>query len=150
MSSLFYPRLLLKRVDYSHFVAIEAPVFDSRARNYLLRRAGLAESDMPTIKVTTREGERRAIQAPEGFSVMEAIRDNGIDEILALCGGCCSCATCHVYVDPDHVDRLPQMSEDEDYLLDSAADRRATSRLSCQIQLVDAIEGLEITIAPDS
>ena len=64
---------------------------------------------------------------------MEVIRDAGIDELLALCGGCCSCATCHVHVDPDFAARLPPMSEDENDLLDSSDDRDETSRLSCQI-----------------
>ncbi|MFX8063452.1 2Fe-2S iron-sulfur cluster-binding protein, partial [Acinetobacter baumannii] len=82
-----------------------------------------------------------------GLSVMEVIRDAGIDEILALCGGCCSCATCHVHVDPDFAAKLPKMSEDENDLLDSSADRDATSRLSCQIELTDALDGLKVRIA---
>ena len=54
---------------------------------------------MPRLIVTTREGETREVEAAAGLTVMEAIRDNGFDELLALCGGCCSCATCHVHVD---------------------------------------------------
>lgn len=80
---------------------------------------------------------------------MEAIRDAGIDELLALCGGCCSCATCHVHVDPAFADRLPPMSEDESDLLDSSDHRRETSRLSCQVPLTDALAGLRVTIAPE-
>ena len=64
---------------------------------------------------------------------MEAIRDNGFDELLALCGGCCSCATCHVHVDPEFFGKLPPISEDEDDLLDSSGDRDEYSRLGCQI-----------------
>ncbi len=80
---------------------------------------------------------------------MEALREAGFDEILALCGGCCSCASCHVYVDPAFLARLPDPSPDEDELLESSSHRRATSRLSCQIPLSDSIDGLAVTIAPE-
>src|SRR3546814_10714036 len=90
------------------------------------------EDCMPTLIVVTREGEERVVTGEAGLSVMEVIRDNGIDEVLALCGGCCSCATCHVHVDPEFAAKLPPMSEDEDDLLDSSSDRDAESRLSCQ------------------
>ncbi|GLT02860.1 ferredoxin [Sphingobium jiangsuense] len=104
---------------------------------------------MPQLVVTTREGEEKTIEAGSGLNAMEAIRDAGIDELLALCGGCCSCATCHVYVDPAFADRLPAMSEDENDLLDSSEHRQATSRLSCQIVLTEDVEGLRLTIAPE-
>ncbi|MFA6124472.1 MAG: 2Fe-2S iron-sulfur cluster-binding protein [Sphingomonas sp.] len=104
---------------------------------------------MPKLIVVTREGEEREIEGDAGLSVMEVIRDAGIDEILALCGGCCSCATCHVHVDPDFAAKLPKMSEDENDLLDSSADRDATSRLSCQIELTDALDGLKVRIAAE-
>jgi 2Fe-2S ferredoxin len=104
---------------------------------------------MPKLIVVTREGEEREIEGAAGLSVMEVIRDAGIDEILALCGGCCSCATCHVHVDPDFAAKLPKMSEDENDLLDSSADRDATSRLSCQIELTDALDGLKVRIAAE-
>ena len=104
---------------------------------------------MPKLIVVTREGEEREIEGDAGLSVMEVIRDAGIDEILALCGGCCSCATCHVHVDPDFAAKLPKMSEDENDLLDSSADRDATSRLSCQIPFTAALDGLKVTIAPE-
>jgi len=104
---------------------------------------------MPELIVTTREGETSTIEAAAGHSAMEAIRDAGFDELLALCGGVCSCATCHVHVDPAFVDRLPPMSEDENDLLDSSSHRDATSRLSCQIRLDDALSGLRVTIAEE-
>lgn len=104
---------------------------------------------MPQINVTTRAGEFRAVSAPGGVSLMEALRDTGFDDILALCGGCCSCATCHVYVDPAFVDRIPAQEPDEDDLLDSSSHRRETSRLSCQIPMTDALDGLAVTIAPE-
>ena len=104
---------------------------------------------MPTLIVTTREGEERSLNGEAGLSVMEVIRDGGIDEILALCGGCCSCATCHVHVDAAFADKLPAMSEDENDLLDSTSERTATSRLSCQIPFTAALDGLRVTIAAE-
>ena len=104
---------------------------------------------MPKLIVVTREGQESTVEADAGLSVMEAIRDNGFDELLALCGGCCSCATCHVHVDPEFMDKLPPMSEDEDDLLDSSDDRNANSRLSCQIPFTDDLDGLKVTIAQE-
>ncbi len=102
---------------------------------------------MPTVYVTTREGEKRVVEATSGRSLMENLREGGIDEILALCGGNCSCATCHVHVAEDWLDRLPAMTADEDDLLDSSDDRRSDSRLSCQIPVTDALDGLAVTVA---
>ena len=104
---------------------------------------------MPKLIVTTREGETSAVEVGEGLTVMETIRDNGFDELLALCGGCCSCATCHVHVDPAFIDKLPPMSEDEDDLLESSDHRVETSRLSCQIPFTGDLDGLKVTIAPE-
>jgi 2Fe-2S ferredoxin len=102
---------------------------------------------MPQLIVVTREGETRTIEGDTSLSVMEVIRDAGIDELLALCGGCCSCATCHVHVDPAYADRLPAMSDDENELLAISDDRDQTSRLSCQIPFTDALDGMTVTIA---
>lgn len=104
---------------------------------------------MPKLIVINRSGEEQTVDGDNGLSVMEVIRDNGFDELLALCGGCCSCATCHVYVDPTFAGVLPAMSEDENDLLDSSDHRNDTSRLSCQVVLSDALEGLRVTIAPE-
>jgi ferredoxin, 2Fe-2S len=104
---------------------------------------------MPKLVVANRAGEEFEIEAANGVSVMEAIRDGGFDELLALCGGCCSCATCHVYVDPAHIDRLESMSEDENDLLDSSEHRDVCSRLSCQIQMSEALSGLRVSIAQE-
>jgi len=104
---------------------------------------------MPKLIVVTRDGQEHVVEGEVGLSVMEVIRDNGFDELLALCGGCCSCATCHVHVDPDFAGSLPAMSLDENDLLDSSDHRDDTSRLSCQIQFSDALDGLRVTIAQE-
>jgi ferredoxin, 2Fe-2S len=104
---------------------------------------------MGIVHVTTREGDKYHLEIHDGLTLMETIRDGGIDELLALCGGCCSCATCHVHVDTEFADRLPPMGEDENDLLDSSDYRNASSRLSCQITLTPALDGLRVTIAPE-
>jgi 2Fe-2S ferredoxin len=104
---------------------------------------------MPKLIVTTRSGETSEIDTIDGLTVMEAIRDNGFDELLALCGGCCSCATCHVHVDPEFFGKLPPISEDEDDLLDSSGDRDAFSRLGCQIPFPPDLDGLKVRIAQE-
>jgi 2Fe-2S ferredoxin len=104
---------------------------------------------MPKLTVTTRSGETRTVETGAGLTVMEAIRDNGFDELLALCGGCCSCATCHVHVDDEFLPLLPAMSMDEDDLLDSSDDRDANSRLSCQIPFTEDLDGLRVRIAEE-
>jgi 2Fe-2S ferredoxin len=122
-----------------------------------LRRGGTAwrgatgpeECFMPKLIVVKRDGEEQEIQGEAGLSVMEVIRDAGIDEILALCGGCCSCATCHVHVDPEFAAKVNPISEDENDLLDSSSDRDETSRLSCQIEFTEALDGLKVRIAAE-
>jgi len=107
------------------------------------------EHDMVTIHVIGRGGDARTISATPGISLMEALRDNGIDEVLALCGGCCSCATCHVYVETGPVEAQTTPSTDEDDLLDSSAHRQANSRLSCQLMLDGHHDGLVVRVAPE-
>lgn len=104
---------------------------------------------MAKLTIVNRSGGRKSVMGDNGLSVMELIRDNGFDEMLALCGGCCSCATCHVYVDEAYADRLPTISDAESDLLDSSDHRKAQSRLSCQIPFSNALGGLTVTIAPE-
>jgi 2Fe-2S ferredoxin len=103
---------------------------------------------MPKLVVVNREGQERVLEGDSGLSVMQILRDNGL-EILALCGGCMACATCHVYVDPAFADKLVQKSEDETDLLDGSKGRTEHSRLSCQITFSDELDGLRVTIAPE-
>lgn len=95
-------------------------------------------------------GEQRTVQAEPGSTVMEAAIRNDIPGIDAECGGACSCATCHVYVDQPWFEDLPAPSEDEEDLLYSTLDQKPTSRLSCQILLSDELDGLSVTIAPSA
>jgi 2Fe-2S ferredoxin len=104
---------------------------------------------MSEIIVTNRAGETKSFTAEIGESLMVNLRDNGMDELLALCGGCCSCATCHVYVDPEFAARLPAMSTDEYELLDSSEFRKENSRLSCQVKMTETLAGVKVTIAPE-
>jgi 2Fe-2S ferredoxin len=106
-------------------------------------------TSMAKLIVVTRDGTEHEIEGDTSLTVMENIRDAGFDGLLALCGGCCSCATCHVHVEAGAADQLPAMSEDENDLLDSTTDRDDNSRLSCQLPFTDALDGLKIRIAAE-
>jgi 2Fe-2S ferredoxin len=91
-------------------------------------------------------GETKTISSPPGHSVMEVGTSNGIDGIVAECGGSCMCATCHVYVDEAFLPLLEPIMENEEEMLDNtAAPRMPNSRLSCQIQLTEKLDGLIVT-----
>lgn len=102
---------------------------------------------MTTINLINRDGSQQILKAQEGYSLMELIRNAGIDELLALCGGCCSCATCHVHIEDAFMSKVPAMSADENDLLDGSAHRNANSRLSCQIKFTPDLDGMTVTIA---
>lgn len=104
---------------------------------------------MPRVFVTVRSGEVHALEAEVHRTLMETIRDSGVSDLLALCGGSCSCATCHVYVDDAFADRLPRITDDEDSLLEGSDHRNSTSRLSCQIRMTAELDGLQVQIAPE-
>ncbi|HEY4880821.1 MAG TPA: 2Fe-2S iron-sulfur cluster-binding protein [Steroidobacteraceae bacterium] len=103
---------------------------------------------MPMVRVIDRDATERELQAPSGATLMEPLRDMD-DGVAAICGGMCSCATCHVYVDPEWVAKLPAPMSDESDMLGDLISRRPQSRLSCQIVLNDALSGLKVTIAPE-
>lgn len=95
------------------------------------------------------DGNRVEIDVPDGWSLMQGAMSQGIEGIEAECGGACSCATCHCYVDKAWVDRLPFASDSEQVmLLNVAAERRDNSRLSCQITVTPELDGLTVTL-PD-
>ena len=104
---------------------------------------------MPTIKFVTHDGNEQEVEAESGTTVMQAAMDNGIDAILAECGGACSCATCHCYVDEAWTDRMPEADEIEKDMLDCVLEPQDNSRLSCQIEMTDALDGLAVRIAPE-
>jgi 2Fe-2S ferredoxin len=98
------------------------------------------------ILVTDQSGAEHELEGLDGWRVMEVIRDWGLN-IKAECGGACSCATCHVYVDEAWFDKLGEPSDDEEDLLYSTLDKKPNSRLSCQILLSDELDGLRVTLA---
>ena len=103
---------------------------------------------MARIHVTDRDGDSVAVEGMVGVSVMETLREleHGVE---ALCGGMCSCATCHCYVDPAWQDRLPPRSDEEDELLSELEFARDNSRLTCQVLFSEDLDGLTLTIAPE-
>ena len=104
---------------------------------------------MPTIKFVTHDGNEQEVEAESGTTVMQAAMDNGIDAILAECGGACSCATCHCYVDEAWTDRMPEADEIEKDMLDCVLEPQDNSRLSCQITVTDELDGIVIRL-PES
>ena len=100
------------------------------------------------ISVTDREGNNHILKGDNNSTLMEIIRDEGVN-IEAACGGCCACATCHVYIDEKWVNKLNSIDDDEESMLDQAFDVKKNSRLSCQINLNDDLDGLELELAPE-
>jgi 2Fe-2S ferredoxin len=101
------------------------------------------------ILVTDKDGKEHILEGTKEWTVMEIIRDAGI-ELLAQCGGSCACATCHVYVDDAWLNKIPEPSEEELGMLDGAFEVTDNSRLSCQLICSDAIDGIKIKVAPGS
>jgi 2Fe-2S ferredoxin len=101
------------------------------------------------IFVTDHAGEEHELEALEGWRVMEVIRDWNVG-IKAECGGACACATCHVYVDADWLDRLIPMTDEEEERLDDAMAVKSNSRLSCQLLMSEELDGLRVRLAPGS
>ena len=104
---------------------------------------------MARITYILRDGSRKEADVENGYSVMEGAINNGVDGIVAECGGACACATCHAFVELDWMEKLPPVSDMEDAMLDSALSRQPNSRLSCQIEVADNLEGLTVQVAPN-
>ena len=104
---------------------------------------------MPKITYIAFDGEETTVDAKEGMSVMQTAVNNGVDGIVAECGGACSCATCHVYVEPEWFDKLPEAQDMEKEMLDFVMSPQPTSRLSCQIKVTAELDGLVVT-TPES
>ncbi len=103
---------------------------------------------MSKIFVKDRNGGIHELAAENGLTLMEIIRDAGLD-IEAACGGCCACATCHIYVDKEWVNQLPKIEEDEESMLDQAFHVTNESRLGCQIEYSENFNGIKLTLAPE-
>jgi len=102
---------------------------------------------MPSITFINAEGDESVVDAKSGMSVMRAAIENDIDGIEAECGGGCMCATCHVFVDIDWIDRLtPALPEENDMLDETSTERADESRLSCQIMITDEMDGLIVRL----
>ena len=104
---------------------------------------------MTLLRVVDRDGVEHEVDGNAGFTLMENLRDLEYG-VGAICGGMCACATCHVYVDPSWIGKLPRRSyEEQSMLQDHASFDPKTSRLSCQIVMREAFDGLRLTVAPD-
>ncbi|CUS48824.1 MAG: 2Fe-2S ferredoxin [Idiomarinaceae bacterium HL-53] len=97
---------------------------------------------MPKAVFIDHQGGEYEVDVPVGQSLMEAATDHMIDGIVGECGGVCSCATCHVYVDPAWVNKLPAADDIEESMIDVARDPQENSRLSCQIEMTEALDGI--------
>lgn len=102
---------------------------------------------MPTLEITDLAGNVTSLEANSGETLMEALRDNGYDDVLAICGGVCSCSSCHCYIEDGWKEKLHTPSEDELQLVSSTEHYKDNSRLSCQITLTDDMDGMKVTIA---
>lgn len=102
---------------------------------------------MPKVIFVLSDGERREVEVENGYSVMEAAINNNIDGIVAECGGACACATCHSYIDEAWLDKMPEMDDMEDSMLDAAYERKDNSRLTCQLEMNDSWDGLVVHVA---
>ena len=100
------------------------------------------------IFVKDREGSQHKIEAEIGMSLMEIIRDYGLD-IEAACGGCCACATCHVYVEKEWLDKLSKIDDEEESMLDQTFNLKDSSRLSCQLEFKEEYSGIKLELAPE-
>ena len=103
---------------------------------------------MPQLRVIDRDGNEHEVDARAGLKIMETLRELDYG-VAAICGGMCSCATCHVYVDSGWLEKLPPAMSDERELLTELAHHERNSRLSCQIEFTESLAGLKVTIAPD-
>lgn len=101
---------------------------------------------MPSVTFVEHTGQAHTVDAPLARSLMQIAIDNDVPGVLGDCGGACSCATCHGYVDERWAAELPPLSESESFMLDAAIDRRDNSRLCCQIRMTPALDGLVVQL----
>jgi len=99
---------------------------------------------MPKVTYISFAGDEQVLDVPSGKSVMNGAVDNAVRGIIGDCGGACSCATCHVYVDSDWLDRVGEVGPTEEMLLEEVCDPQENSRLGCQIKITDELDGLVV------
>jgi len=100
---------------------------------------------MPKVTFIDADGTRHEVEGKNGVSLMEIAISNNLDGVEAECGGSCMCATCHCYIEEEFSAALPGIESEEDEMLGfTAADRRPTSRLSCQLKMSDELDGIEV------
>ena len=106
-------------------------------------------SDTVKLHVTDRDGNNHEIEATVGFTIKEVIAKNLALDHFGDCGGCCACATCHVYVDEAYADKLNTKDEDEKDMLEMSSDQRPNSRLGCQVSITEDMDGMKLEVAQD-
>jgi len=102
---------------------------------------------MPKVNYVQPDGKTQQVDVPVGHSLMEGAIDNSVSGIVAECGGACACATCHAYIDDTWLSKLDDLQEMEDAMLDAANERKPNSRLTCQIEMTEALDGIVVTVA---
>lgn len=102
---------------------------------------------MPKIIFLTLSGDRLEVEGEVGYNVMEVAIANGVEGILGECGGACACATCHGYIDPEWLHKLEPIDDMEDTMLEMVNARTSSSRLTCQIELSEELDGLIVRVA---
>lgn len=100
-----------------------------------------------SILVTDHAGKEHKLEAIPGFSIMEIIRDAGLD-LEAICGGCCACATCHCYLNEEYLAKINKADDDEESMLDQVFEVKKNSRLTCQLTFTEDLDGLKLILGP--
>lgn len=104
---------------------------------------------MPVIKVVDRDGQTSSVDSDTGYSLMDILTKNNY-EVAAICGGVCSCATCHLHIDAEWMDKIPARSEDEQVLVEESETYIPDqSRLGCQVEFTEELDGIRVTLAPE-
>jgi 2Fe-2S ferredoxin len=104
---------------------------------------------MPRVVFILQDGDSRTADVPVGTTVLTAALKNGVDGIIGECGGVCMCATCHIYVNEDFLEKLPPIKDTEEAVLEvTNAERLTNSRLSCQIKMTEELDGLTVQVPP--
>lgn len=103
---------------------------------------------MATVHYVEHDGTRHTVDVEEGMTLMEGAQLNSVPGIVAECGGMCSCATCHCYIEGEWASKIPPLGETEKKMLETADKLRDSSRLSCQIVMNDDLDGIEVGLPP--